>query len=289
LKKLKTKIENHNDKLSKLIQNRKVRNTLAKSFKEKSVNKPPIFLIRFDPRDKEDAFRKLEQDVNAVILNSRAGAQVFLSIYSPGGSVTVYANAAAQIERLRTLGIGVTAFVDEVAASGGYMMACVADRIVANPMAFVGSIGVVGTVPVIEALLTRVGIHVEEFTGGVRKRSVVPYKQPTQEDRDTVAHKVEGLHTAFKQHVQRYRPQVTEAIMDGDYFMAKDHVGTLVDGLGDFNTAVLGQHVLCNPIYMVRTEVQKGFNLRRLFGFDTLAEDMVDRAVASVTQSRFDF
>ncbi len=210
-----------------------------------------------------------------------------LSVYTPGGPVTAYQNAAVQVSRLREAGLRVTAFVDEVAASGGYMMACVADEVVANPMAFVGSIGVVAQLPVAEDALKRVGVHVEMFLGGERKRSVVPWRNPTPRDKDVFQEKVEHMHGAFRAHVARHRPRVTEDVMDGDYFMAQDHVGTLVDRIGDSHSATLEAFRAARPIYRVHSEVKKSFSLKRLVGFDAIAEGVVEGLVERLLESRF--
>lgn len=71
---------------------------------------------------------------------------MLLRLESPGGVVHGYGLAASQLQRLRQAGVRLTVAVDKVAASGGYMMACVADRIVAAPFAIIGSIGVVAQI-----------------------------------------------------------------------------------------------------------------------------------------------
>jgi serine protease SohB len=131
-------------------------------------------------------------------------------------------------------------------------------------------------------------VHFELFTAGKMKRTVVPFKTPTDEDKDAVNDKLQGLHTAFKQHVQGFRPQVTEATMDGDYFMAKDHVGTLVDELGDSNSAILHAFASNIPLFRVTTEVKRGFSLKRLFGADSMMDDFVESLTDRVMAKVFD-
>lgn len=281
----KTKVTNHSGALTKLVLRKKTRK--AYEAEQKKSSGEEVYLIRFDTRDKEDAFRKLEHDIDAVLLNAEGKAEVYLSIYSPGGSVTAYANAAAQVQRLRDNGITVTAFVDEIAASGGYMMACVAHRVVANPMAFVGSIGVVAGMPIIEDALKKVGVEFELFTAGKMKRTVIPQKKPNDEDRANFKAKMVDIHDAFRGHVQTWRKHVTEEIMDGDYFMAKDHVGTLVDNLGDSHSYMMRAFAQHRPIYRVTTEAKQGFTLKRFFGADTLIDTLVDRFIAKVFETRF--
>ena len=122
--------------------------------------------------------------------------------------MTGYGLAAAEILRLRERKIKVTASVDQVAASGGYMMACVADRIVAAPFAIVGSIGVVAPVPNVHRLLKKNEIDFEEMTAGEFKRTVSVFGEITPAGREHFRGKLDATHAAFKAHVARCRPNV---------------------------------------------------------------------------------
>jgi serine protease SohB len=232
----KTEIKDLNRELLKKIESKEARRQIKDNSKDSN-----IFVIRFNSEDKGNAFEKLERDVDMTILNSERSDAVYMIIKSPGGSVTAYANAAQQISRLRAHGLHVTAFVDEVAASGGYMMASVCDRIVAQPFAFVGSIGVVSQVPIFEEVLNKIGVDVRVYTAGVNKRSVVPTKTPTEADETVFKQKLVDIHTAFKNHVLKYRPMINpEKLMEGDFYMAQDVLAEkLVDEIGDSRTAIL--------------------------------------------------
>lgn len=278
----KTKVEDHRKNLERTVTDKAARKRLKLDPKAG----PALWVVRFDVRGKDDAFRMLEHDVDAVVLNAKAGDDVHLAIYSPGGAVTAYSNAAAQVGRLRKAGLKVTAYVDEVAASGGYMMAAACDRIVATPMSFVGSIGVVAQVPIVEDGLKKLGVDFIVMTAGEKKRTIVPFKVPEKEDKDEFKKKLEDLHSAFKSHVVRHRPTVTEAEMNGDFFMASEKLGSLVDELGDSHSAMVAAYVQGRPVWRVHTQAHKSFNLRRLFGLDTLAAELADRLVARLTESR---
>ena len=130
-----------------------------------------------------------------------------IRIESPGGTVTGYGLAAAEILRLRDRKIKVTASVDQVAASGGYMMACAADHIVAAPFAIVGSIGVVAPVPNLHRLLKKNEIDFEEITAGEFKRSVSLLGEITPAGREHFREKLDTTHQAFKAHVARVPPE----------------------------------------------------------------------------------
>lgn len=273
----KTEIKDLNRELTKSIASKEVR----RQIKAKAKNEN-IFVIRFNSEDKGNAFEKLERDVDMTVLNSERGDAVYMVIKSPGGSVTAYANAAQQISRLRAHGLHVTAFVDEVAASGGYMMASVCDRIVAQPFAFVGSIGVVSQVPIFEEVLNKVGIDVRVYTAGTNKRSVVPTKTPTEAQEAVFKEKLVEIHTAFKNHVLKYRPTINpEKLMEGDFYMAQDVVDEkLVDEIGDSRTAILKAFKEGFNLHQVNTDVKaKSGGLAGFVGLDAVLETAVGKFI----------
>lgn len=244
-----------------------------------------VFLINFDTRTKgEDAFKKLQHDVTAAIINGREGDHVFVSIFSPGGAAHEYANAAQQIQRLRDAKFHVIGFVDEVAASGGYMMACVCNELRANPFAMVGSIGVVGQIPIVEEALKRLGIHFKVYTQGDMKRTVTMFKEPTSEDEADLTRKMAEVHAAFANHVNRYRPQVASTQMNGEVWLGQQVVGTLVDQIGDHNTALVKAFKGGSPIFQITTEAKRPFSLKRALGFDTFFDTLASRLVDRVEQ-----
>lgn len=266
-----TSVNNYNKELSKLIADKKDRKSYLK-LQEKSDKK--IFLLHFNHKDKEQAFSKFKRDVDAVILNAQGNEEVYLVINTPGGSVTAYADAAQQIQRLKNEKLKVTAFIDEIAASGGYMMASVCDRIVAEPFAFVGSIGVVSQMPIFEDLLTRAGVQVKVFTAGTHKRTVVPTKNPTPEEENTYKEKLVEIHTAFKNHVLKYRPLINaEKLMEGDFYMAQNVVQErIVDEIGDSRTAILKAFKKGVHIIEVSTSAKKQGSFAKLMGIEGILE-----------------
>ena len=178
------------------------------------------------------AVRQLGQQIDAVLTVARPEAdEVLLRLESPGGTVTGYGLGAAEILRLREHKLKVTASVDQVAASGGYMMAAAADRIVAAPFAIVGSIGVVAAVPNVHRLLKKNEIDFEEMTAGEFKRSVSVLGEITPAGREHFRGKLEDTHGAFKAHVARCRPNVDIArVANGDTWLASEAVALgLVD------------------------------------------------------------
>lgn len=159
--------------------------------------------------------------------------EVLLRIDSPGGTVTGYGHAAAQVERIRHAGLKVTVAIDEIAASGGYMMAVVASEIIAAPFAVIGSIGVVGQVPNIHRLLKRFDVDVLELTAGNNKRPVSLLGPLSDDGIQTFKKQLADTHRLFKDHVHRYRPGLDiEAVTQGDIWHGQDAVSVkLIDRL----------------------------------------------------------
>jgi serine protease SohB len=292
-KEFKTSIESLNRHYLSQISDKSRRKAIK--LKHKATTER-AFVIRFNSKDGEAAFTKFEHDVNVVILNSepKRKDKVYLVIHSPGGGVTAYANAAQQIKRLRNHGLEVTGFIDEIAASGGYMMAAVCNKIVAQPFAFVGSIGVVSQVPIFETLLTKLGVDVRTYTAGTHKRTVVPTKLPDASSEAAFTDKLAEIHTAFKNHILEYRPTINvDKLMEGDFYLAKNVIKEeLVDVEGDSNTYILNAFVNGVDIMEVKTSMKKkGGGLSKLFGVDNVLDSLIEKVsakiAASITFDRF--
>ena len=183
-----------------------------------------IYVLAFKGDMRASAVKRLGAEIDAVLIAARPETdEAVIRIESPGGTVTGYGLAAAEILRLRERKIKVTASVDQVAASGGYMMACAADRIVAAPFAVVGSIGVVAPVPNLHRLLQKNQIDFEEMTAGEFKRTVSVLGEITPAGREHFRGKLDATHDAFKAHVAQCRPNVDIAqVANGDYWLARE-------------------------------------------------------------------
>ncbi len=193
-----------------------------------------VFVLAFKGDMRAHAVRRLGAEIDAVITAARPEFdEVVLRIESPGGTVTGYGLAAAQVMRLRERKIRVTASVDQVAASGGYLMACAADTIVAAPFAMIGSIGVVAQVPNLNRLLKRNDIDFEEMTAGEFKRSVSMLGEITPAGREHFRGKLDATHEAFKTFVAQRRPNLDIAkVANGDVWLATEALDLgLVDAL----------------------------------------------------------
>ena len=243
-----------------------------------------IYVLAFKGDLRASAVKRLGHVIDAVLTVARPQTdEVVLRLESPGGTVTGYGLAAAQILRLRERKITVTVSVDQVAASGGYMMACAADRIVAAPFAILGSIGVVASVPNLHRLLKKNDVDFEEMTAGEFKRSVSVLGEITPAGREHFRGKLDATHEAFKAWVQRCRPHVDIAkVANGDYWLAREALALgLVDELST------GDELLFRArddarLFEVTAEVHKSLLQQLLSGLGIAAQRAADWAAAGL-------
>lgn len=188
-------------------QDAKSRDKLAK--KGQAPEKPRVYALSFHGDLQASAVESLREEISAVLQIARPGQdEVLLQLDSEGGMVHGYGLAASQLARLRAAGIKLTVAVDKVAASGGYMMACVADRVLAAPFAIVGSIGVVAQLPNFHRLLQRLDVDYELHTAGDYKRTLTLFGENTEAGREKFRVEIEQTHALFKRFVAEYRPQL---------------------------------------------------------------------------------
>ncbi|MFP4648907.1 MAG: protease SohB [Halorhodospira sp.] len=203
-----------------------------------------IYLLDFEGDLRARAVEALREEVSAVIAAARAGQdEVVLRLESPGGAVPAYGLAASQLARLREAEIPLTVCVDRVAASGGYLMAAVGDRILAAPFALVGSIGVVGSLPNFHRWLRNRDIDFEEHTAGPDKRSLTLFGENTERDRERFREDLEHIHEQFKGFLRRYRPQLdVEAVATGEFWLAERALAAgLIDSLQTSDDYLMAQ------------------------------------------------
>ena len=174
-----------------------------------------------------------------------------LILESPGGTVSGYGLAASELNRIRNKGIHLTIIVDKVAASGGYMMACIANKIIAAPFAIIGSIGVISQTPNFHQLLKDRGVEFEQITSGKYKRTVTMFGKNTKEDRKKLQSELEDIHNLFKSLIKEKRPSIDiDKISTGEYWLAtKAKELNLVDALMTSDEYLMKLHESGNNIY----------------------------------------
>jgi serine protease SohB len=199
-----------------------------------------IFVIDFKGDIRASATTSLREEVSAIIEVARKGDEVLLRLENAGGAVHEHGLAASQLLRLRARGIPLTAAVDKVAASGGYLMACAADRIIAAPFAIIGSIGVLVQLPNFHRLLEAKGIDFEQITAGPYKRKLSIFGQNTDAGREKMKEEVVEVHELFQRQVRELRPTVDlERVATGEHWYGSralelnliDEIGTSDDYL----------------------------------------------------------
>lgn len=172
------------------------------------VRRRRVYVLSFDGDMEASGLESLRQEITAVLTMAEPQDEVMLRLESPGGMVHAYGLASSQLLRFKQKNIPLTVSVDKVAASGGYMMACVADRLIAAPFAILGSIGVLVQLPNIHRLLKKNDVDFEMITAGEYKRTLTPFSEITEKGREKVKQDVEEMHELFKQWVKQYRPVV---------------------------------------------------------------------------------
>ena len=240
--------------------------------------RPRIFVLDFDGDIQASQVDQLREEISAILPVARGSDEVLLRLESGGGAVHGYGLAASQLVRLKDAGVKLTVAVDKVAASGGYMMACVADKILAAPFAVVGSIGVVAQVPNFHDLLEKHDIDVEVFTAGKYKRTVTVFGENTEEDKQKFQQELEETHKLFKDFVRKYRPSLdVEQVATGEHWYGEDAITrNLVDALQTSDSYIL-EKMTDNELYAIQSR-QKPTIAQKL-GISQAAQAVVATAI----------
>ena len=187
--------------------------------KADDTNKPRLFTLNFIGDLKASAVKHLREEITAILMVANKHDAVLINIESSGGAVHCYGLAASQLQRLKQADINLTVVVDKVAASGGYLMACVADTIIAAPFAIIGSIGVIAQIPNIHRLLKNKQVDIEQITGGKYKRTLTMLGKNTEEGRKKLQSEVNETHELFKQFVKDNRSKIAiEKVATGEHW-----------------------------------------------------------------------
>jgi serine protease SohB len=201
---------------------RKLRRSRKKAKSAMAAARPNVFVLEFKGDLFASAVRNLREEVTAITVVAGKDDEVVIRLESAGGAVPHYGLAAAQLLRLRDKALKVTVCIDRIAASGGYMMACVADKIIAAPFAIIGSIGVVAQVPNLHRLLKKHDVDFQEMTAGEFKRTVSVFGEITERGRKKFQEELEDTHLLFKEFVKAHRPNLDlEQVATGEHWLAR--------------------------------------------------------------------
>ena len=237
-----------------------------KKKKNKTENEETVFVLNFNGDIQASEVEKLKQEVNSILLSESQCKEVVLRVESGGGSAYAYGLCAAELKRLVDNEISLTVCIDKVAASGGYLMSCVATKIIAAPWAIVGSIGVIAQLPNFHRLLKKNSIDFEMHTAGAFKRTLTTLGENTEEGREKFKSELEDLHLIFKNFVKEQRPQVdTEVVATGEVWQGEEAVKVgLVDSLETSDNYLVN---LSKEAKLLEIEFVEKKNLTERFAF----------------------
>ncbi len=245
----------------------------AKADAKEAASRPRSFVIDFKGDLKASAVPSLREEVSAILEVATADDEVIVRLENHGGVVHEHGLAASQLARIRDRDIPLIVCVDKVAASGGYLMACVASKIYAAPFAILGSIGVLAQIPNFNRLLDSHGIDFEQITAGKYKRTVTMFGENTDEDRAKLKEELEDVHELFKAAVSKYRPDLDlDKIATGEHWYGTQ---ALELGLADeirTSDEVLADLVADRELYEVAYRIKQPLQKRLMANIDSTLE-----------------
>jgi serine protease SohB len=255
-------------KAAKLRRKERKREARARA---KDDHRPRLFVLDFKGDIRATAAASLREEVSAILTVAADGDQVLVRLENSGGTVHEHGFAASQLVRLKRRKLELLVAVDKVAASGGYLMACVADRLMAAPFAIVGSVGVVAQLPNFRRLLEEKGIDFELVTAGRYKRTLTLFGQNTDEGREKLKQELEEVHELFKNQIREYRPQVdVERIATGEHWYGVRALElNLVDELKTSDDFLI-EAAKDRDVYTLKYRRHRSLPERLMAGADTL-------------------
>ncbi|ENW30983.1 protease SohB [Acinetobacter lwoffii] len=260
---------------------------LSKEARARKKTNQKIYVLDFKGDMAASAVEGLREEITLILATAKTGRdRVVVRLESPGGMVHGYGLAAAQLVRLRDAGFHLTICVDKVAASGGYMMACIANEIISAPFAIVGSIGVVAQVPNFNRLLKDNKIDFELYTAGQYKRTVTMFGENTEEGKAKFEEELQQTHALFKHFVEKYRPQLNiEKVATGEHWYGRDALDlNLVDKLqtsDEYLLNLLPQH----DIYSIQTRKKPTLGEKLGLQAAQIADSLVPTVMNKVMES----
>jgi len=299
------KITNLNDKyndlkvsvLQTVMDKKEFKSYLKKQAKEtkkekksaKVVNaKPKLFVLNFEGDIRASEVKTMREEVTAVLAVATPQDEVLMRLENSGGMVHEHGLAASQLQRINDAKLKFTISVDKVAASGGYMMACVADKIIAAPFAILGSIGVLAQLPNFNRLLDKVGVDWEQHTAGDYKRTVTMFGENTEQEREKLKLELQETHTLFRDFVSEHRTKLNiEKVSTGEHWYGKQALDlNLVDELitsDEYLIKALDEF----DIYEIGMEVKQNLQDRLLGGLFSSFKSVRERLATTEVESRF--
>ena len=250
---------------SALKEKKKADKQAKKKQKAREKAKEPrrrIFMINFHGDIKASAVTALREEITAILLTAEPHDRVLCRLESPGGMVNSYGLAASQLRRIKAAKLKLIVSVDKVAASGGYMMACVADEIIAAPFSVIGSIGVVAQLPNFHRLLGKKNIDFEQLTAGEYKRTLTMFGKNTNKGREKMQDEIDDIHVLFKDFIHENRSKVDiDKVATGEHWFGTRALNLkLVDQLktsDDYILAAKDEFDIYEVCYHIKKSLSK--------------------------------
>jgi serine protease SohB len=232
-----------------------------------------LFVLNFKGDIRASAVSHLREEISSVVSVATEHDEVVLLLENPGGTVHEHGLASSQLLRVKNRGIPLTVIVDKVAASGGYLMACIADRLIAAPFAVIGSIGVMAQMPNFFRALESKGVDFEQVTAGKYKRTLTMFGKNTDEDRAKLKEELEEIHDLFKTLVAEHRPNLNiEVVSTGEHWYGTRALELgLVDELGSSDDYLLAA-VADSDVYQVTFRGKQTLQERIFSAFESTAD-----------------
>lgn len=260
----------------------------AKKTPQSDKPKPKLFVLDFEGDIRASEVETMRDEVTALLAVAEPQDEVLMKLDNSGGMVHEHGLAASQLERIKDANLKFTVSVDKVAASGGYMMACVADRIVAAPFAIVGSIGVLAQLPNFHRLLDKVGVDWEQHTAGEYKRTVTMFGENGDKEREKLRLELQETHELFRDFVSDNRAKLDiDKVSTGEHWYGKQALElNLVDELitsDEFLIKSLDEF----DIYEISIEIKQGLQDKILGGLFSSVERAKNGLVDAQNNAKF--
>ncbi|TDV56877.1 inner membrane peptidase [Pseudomonas graminis] len=267
---------------------RKSQAKALKKDKKSTEVKSRVYVLDFDGDIKASATENMRNEITALLSLATPKDEVVLRLESGGGMVHSYGLASSQLARIRQAGIPLTICIDKVAASGGYMMACIGTRIISAPFAILGSIGVVAQLPNVNRLLKKHDIDFEVLTAGEYKRTLTVFGENTEKGREKFQEDLDITHELFKNFVASYRPQLDiDEVATGEIWLgiaAKDK--QLVDELKT-SDEYLSEKAKTAEVFHLHYAERKSLQQRVGIAASTSVDHLLTGWWGKLTQQRF--
>ena len=256
---------------------------------KKSQNpKPKLFVLNFEGDIKASQVETMRDEITAMLSIAEPQDEVLMVLDNSGGIVHEHGLAASQLTRIKDAKLPLTVSVDKVAASGGYMMACVADKIIAAPFAILGSIGVLAQLPNFNRLLDKAGVDFEQHTAGEYKRTVTMFGKNSDKEREKLKLDLQETHALFRDFVTEHRSKLDiEKVATGEHWYGKQALElNLVDELKT-SDEVLVDALDIFDIYQLSTEVKKELKDKLFGGLFATVNTLVDKFTKAQNNSQY--